>query len=81
MPTIMVEVNGRDYLVDYQIQSATGNEAQRVKRPDFYNPAYVYDVKAFKQTNTRLYEVKSKKLINKITEILNGELINDTEHV
>ena len=74
MPTVMIEYKERDYLVDYHIQPATGNETQRRILPEFYNPAYVYDVKVLKQNKTKMFPVKSKKIVDKITEILNEEL-------
>lgn len=74
MTTTQVDIDGKNYYVDYHINPATGPVAMIMRHPEYYTPAYVSDVKAFIKVRNQLVEISNTKMINKITDLLNREI-------
>jgi len=76
MPTTQLEMDGKDYYVDYHVTPATGTSLLILRHPEYYTPAYISDVKAFIKVRNQLVEISNTKMINKITDLLNKEIKN-----
>lgn len=74
MPNTILEMDGLKYELDYSVQPATGFTHQIMRDPYYFEPAYVYDVKAYRRCKRQLIEITNVHTINQLTCLLNKEI-------
>jgi hypothetical protein len=74
MPNTILEMDGLKYELDYSVQPATGFTHEIMRDPYYFEPAYVYDLKAYRRCKHQLVEITNVKTINQLTTLLNKEL-------
>ena len=74
MLNTILEMDGLKYELDYSVQPATGFTHEIMRNPYYFEPAYVYDVRAYRRCKQNLVEITNTKTINQLTCLLNKEL-------